>query len=164
MARPNRYWAITLIFSCSLANLSMADGKKDQTDLQRGEAVLKSFTKNQGVPAGFQQLQNDFPELATMVQDFAMGQVWSRDIIDAKTSQLIALAGFAAQGDWPQFKAQAQYAINFGATPEELMEVVYITTVTSGFSKSLNAAYTLKALFAENGMSFSGEGVAKEKH
>ena len=50
----------------------------------------------------------------------------------------------------PQFKAHAQYALNLGVTPQELMEVVYITTVTSGSPRALAAAATLKELFEEN--------------
>ena len=75
-------------------------------------------------------------------------------MLNPKTRQLVSLAGFAAQGTMPQFKLHAQYALNYGVTPEELMEVVYITTVTSGFPRALMAAGTLKELFQENKVNF----------
>ena len=75
-------------------------------------------------------------------------------MLDDKTRQLISLAGFAAQGTMPQFKVHAQYALNYGVTPEELMEIVYLTTVTSGFPRALIAAGMLKELFLENDVRF----------
>ena len=62
----------------------------------------------------------------------------------------------------PQFKAHAQYALNLGVTPEELMKVVYITTVTSGSPRALAAAATLKELFAEQNIKLP-VGRAEEK-
>ncbi|MBD0307738.1 MAG: carboxymuconolactone decarboxylase family protein, partial [Microcoleus sp. T1-bin1] len=82
------------------------------------------------------------------------GDIWAREVLDNKTRQLISLAGFAAQGTMSQFKVHAQYALNYGATPEELMEVIYITTVTSGYPRALIAAGTLKELFQENNIKF----------
>lgn len=54
----------------------------------------------------------------------------------------------------PQFKVHAQYALNYGVTPQELLEVIYITTVTSGYPRALIAAGTLKELFQENKIEF----------
>jgi NAD(P)-dependent dehydrogenase (short-subunit alcohol dehydrogenase family) len=47
-----------------------------------------------------------------------------------------------------------QYALNYGVTPEELMEVIYIITVTSGYPRALIATATLKELFQENNIKF----------
>jgi 4-carboxymuconolactone decarboxylase len=54
----------------------------------------------------------------------------------------------------PQFKVHAQYALNYGVTLQELMEVIYITTVTSGYLRALIAAEALKELFLENKIQF----------
>lgn len=117
---------------------------------ERGERVLNSLTGGNGLPAHFQQLQKDFPELADLTLKYSLGDIWGREVLDNKTRQLISLAGFAAQGTMPQFKVHAQYALNYGVTPQELMEVIYITTVTSGYPRALIAAGTLKELFQEN--------------
>ncbi|MDV2997960.1 MAG: hypothetical protein N4J56_007665 [Chroococcidiopsis sp. SAG 2025] len=117
---------------------------------ERGERVLNSLTGRNGLPAHFQQLQKDFPELADLTLKYSLGDIWGREVLDNKTRQPISLAGFAAQGTMPQFKVHAQYALNYGVTPQELMEVIYITTVTSGYPRALIAAGTLKELFQEN--------------
>lgn len=120
------------------------------TRQKRGEEVFNSLTDSKGLPPQFQQLQKDFPELADLTLKYALGDIWGREVLNPKTRQLVALAGFAAQGTMPQFKLHAQYALNYGVTPEELMEVVYIITVTSGFPRALIATGMLKELFQEN--------------
>jgi 4-carboxymuconolactone decarboxylase len=124
------------------------------TRQERGEKVMNSFSGGKGLPSHFKQLQKDFPELADMTLKYAVGDIWGREVLDNKTRQLVSLAGFAAQGTMPQFKLHAQYALNYGATPEDLMEVIYITTVTSGYPRALIAAGTLKEVFQENNVKF----------
>jgi 4-carboxymuconolactone decarboxylase len=120
------------------------------TRQERGEKVMNSFSGGKGLPPHFVQLQKDFPELADLTLKYAVGDIWGREILDNKTRQLVALAGFAAQGTMPHFKLHAQYALNYGVSPQELMEVIYITTVTSGYPRALIATATLKELFQEN--------------
>ena len=121
-----------------------------QARRERGERVLKQLTRSDRLPPHFLQLREEFPELADLTLTYALGDIWGREVLDPKTRQLVSLAGFAAQGTLPQFKVHAQYALNLGVTPQELMEVVYITTVTSGSPRALAAAATLKELFGEN--------------
>jgi 4-carboxymuconolactone decarboxylase len=124
------------------------------TRQERGEKVMNSLSGGKGLPPHFEQLQKDFPELAHLTLKYALGDIWGRQVLNPKTRQLVSLAGFAAQGTMPQFKLHAQYALNYGVTPEELMEVIYITTVTSGYPRALIAAGTLKELFQENNVKF----------
>lgn len=140
----------TFIPSPSHAQNSISLPSETLTRQERGEQVLTSLTGSEGLPPHFRQLQRDFPELADITLKYALGDIWGREVLDDKTRQLISLAGFAAQGTMPQFKVHAQYALNYGVTPEELMEVVYLTTVTSGFPRALIAAGMLKELFQEN--------------
>jgi 4-carboxymuconolactone decarboxylase len=113
-----------------------------------------SLTGGNGLPPHFEQLRKDFPELADLTLKYSLGDIWGREVLDNKTRQLVSLAGFAAQGTMPQFKVHAQYALNYGVTPQELMEVIYITTVTSGYPRALIAAGTLKELFIQNKIKF----------
>ncbi len=113
----------------------------------RGERVLNGLTGGKGLPPHFLRLRQDHPELADLTLQHALGDVWGREVLPPKTRQIAALAGFAAQGAMPEFKAHAQYALNLGVTPEEMMEVVYLTTVTSGYPRALAAAAALKELF-----------------
>lgn len=152
---------VTLIATGAISRLSLTQAQttvpqpsETLTRQQRGEEVLQSLTGSRNLPAHFQQLQTDFPELADLTLNYALGDIWGREVLNPKTRQLVSLAGFAAQGTMPQFKLHAQYALNYRVTPEELMEVAYITTITSGFPRALIAAETLKELFQENKINF----------
>jgi 4-carboxymuconolactone decarboxylase len=152
---------LTLIMAGAIFIVSPIQGEntvqqpsQTMTRQERGEKVMNSFSGGKGLPPHFVQLQKDFPELADLTLKYAVGDIWGREVLDNKTRQLISLAGFAAQGTMPQFKVHAQYALNYGVTPEELMEVIYITTVTSGYPRALIAAATLKELFQENNIKF----------
>ncbi|NMG18532.1 carboxymuconolactone decarboxylase family protein [Brasilonema bromeliae] len=144
-----------IVFMCSFqAQEAVSQPLETQIRQERGERVLNSLTGGNGLPPHFQQLQKDFPELADLTLKYSLGDIWGREVLDNKTRQLVSLAGFAAQGTMPQFKVHAQYALNYGVTPQELMEVIYITTVTSGYPRALIAAGTLKELFQENKIKF----------
>ena len=54
-------------------------------------------------------------------------------------------------------KVHAGYALNVGVTPEELKEVVYLTTVHAGFPRAIEAAQTLSELFQERGLQSGGK-------
>lgn len=46
-------------------------------------------------------------------------------------------------------KIHAGYALNLGVTRDKLKEVIYLTTVHSGFPRALNAATAHKEIFDE---------------
>ncbi|WP_365740738.1 carboxymuconolactone decarboxylase family protein [Nostoc sp. JL33] len=79
--------------------------------------------------------------------DYSLGEVWSRSELDDRTRQLATVAAFAAQGNLPQLKIHAGYALRLGVTQNELKEVVYLTTVTAGFPRAIDAAQALREVF-----------------
>lgn len=95
----------------------------------------------------------DFPVLADGIIDFAYGDVISRTVLDPKTRQIATVAALAAQGMLtPQLKVHFIGALNVGATPQELVEVIYLTSVYAGFPKAINASTALKEVFKEKGI------------
>ena len=69
----------------------------------------------------------------------AWGNVWQRPGLDLKTRSLITVAMLAAQGKQHELKAHVRGAINNGATPEELREVMLHATVYCGFPTAIDA-------------------------
>ena len=69
----------------------------------------------------------------------AWGNVWQRPGLDLKTRSLITVAMLAAQGKQQELKAHVRGAINNGATPEELREVMLHATVYCGFPTAIDA-------------------------
>lgn len=115
---------------------------------ERGDAVVRSL--NGGAPQPvLEHMRKDFPFLAEATEAYALGDVWSRPDLDARTRQLAAVAAFAALGELPFLKVHAGYALNIGVREEELKEIVYLTTVTGGFLKAIAASQALSELLVE---------------
>ena len=81
------------------------------------------------------------------MQDFitrnAWGNVWQRPGLDLKTRSLITVAMLAAQGKQHELKAHVRGALNNGATPDELREVMLHATVYCGFPTTIDAFRTV---------------------
>jgi 4-carboxymuconolactone decarboxylase len=104
--------------------------------------------------------------LARFTLEYSLGDVWPRTVLDPVTRQLVACSAFAAQGTLEQLKVHAGYALELGATPQQLMEVVHLTTVTAGSPRALNAAQALKEIFQQRGVPLpveSGNGTSQPR-
>lgn len=151
------YWRkainrIITVFSCTLVAFlplvaTAQTQPEDQSRRQRGNQVINKLSGGAGQPV-LEALRQDFPFLADAITDYSLGEVWSRKGLDDRTRQLAAVAAFAAQGNLPQLKIHAGYALRLGVTQNELKEIVYLTTVTAGFPRSIDAAQALREVFA----------------
>lgn len=113
----------------------------------RGDAVIRSL--NNGAPQPtLEAMRGEFPFLAEATEAYALGDVWSRPGLDNRTRQLAAVAAFAAIGETGFMQIHAGYALNAGATEEELKEVIYMITVPAGFPKAISASQALSEVFA----------------
>ena len=119
---------------------------ENQSRRERGNQVINKLSGGAGQPV-LDALRQDFPFLADAITNYAEGEVWSRRGLDDRTRQLATVAAFAAQGNLPQMKIHAGYALRLGATQDELKEIVYLTTVTAGFPRSIDAAQALREVF-----------------
>ncbi len=120
----------------------------------RGEMTLSSLNDDGATDlsadAILGPLAADFPLLVDAALTFALGDVWSRDILDPVDRQLAAVAAFAAIGAdaWPQMRRHASYALALGASVEAIKEILAITIVSAGLPKALNAAVELRSILA----------------
>lgn len=119
---------------------------ENQSRRKRGNQVINKLSGGAGQPV-LNTLRQDFPFLADAITDYALGEVWARRGLDDRTRQLATVAAFAAQGNLPQLKIHAGYALRLGATQDELKEIAYLTTVTAGFPRSIDAAQALREVF-----------------
>jgi 4-carboxymuconolactone decarboxylase len=119
---------------------------ENQSRRESGNEVINKLTGGAGQPV-LDALRQDFPFLADAIVDYSLGEVWSRQGLDDRTRQLATVAAFAAAGNLPQLKIHAGYALRLGATQAELKEIIYLTTVTAGFPRSIDAAQALREVF-----------------
>lgn len=145
--------------SITITRATQADEATDPR-IQRGEAVLAELNNGKPQPV-LEAMRRDFPFLADATAGYALGDVWGRKVLDARTRQLAAMAAFASLGHRAQFKIHAGYALNLGVKPEELKEIVYLITVPAGFPRAIEASQVLQELFTERGLSSSGPSSSK---
>lgn len=80
------------------------------------------------------------PDFARMVIEFAFGDVYSRDRLDLRSRELIAIAVLAATGTaGPQLRMHVESAATVGLTKADVIEVLIQVSLYAGFPASLNA-------------------------
>ncbi|MEV4605531.1 Carboxymuconolactone decarboxylase family protein [compost metagenome] len=125
-----------------------AFGQTTEERRERGAAVIRELNNGKTQP-NLEAMRQEFPFLAEATEAYALGDVWSRPGLDNRTRQLAAVAAFAAIGETAMMRVHAGYALNIGATEEELKELIYMVTVPAGFPKAIAASQTLSQLFEE---------------
>ena len=108
-----------------------------QQGLDVYDAMTASKFHNRLNPA-LADLEQDFPFLVDAAMSFAIGDVWGRSEIDDKARELamVAALGALGAGGYVHVRQHASYALTFGATADELRELVYLTTVSAGFPRA----------------------------
>jgi len=80
------------------------------------------------------------PDFARMVIEFAFGDIYSRNALDLKSRELIAIAALAARGTaGPQLRVHVESAASAGITKPEIIEVFMQIALYAGFPAALNA-------------------------
>ncbi len=121
------------------------DNKMTRTDICK-ENYKILFGGEALTPAG------DDPEMMAILQKYIFGEVFTVGELDIKTREMITVTSLAVQQTLPQLKAHINGALNAGATPVELREVIYQLAPFIGFPKTLNALGVLNEVFKERGI------------
>lgn len=142
--------AALMCHSLPVAAQAMAAAPPD-TRTARGEQVLRDLNRGRTQPV-FESMRREFPFLADATAGYALGDVWGRTVLDARTRQLSAMAAFAALGLRQFFKVHAGYALDAGVPVADLKEIVYLVTVPAGFPRAIEASQALHELLQERGL------------
>lgn len=80
------------------------------------------------------------PDFARMVIEFAFGDIYSRQALDVRSRELIAIAALAALGNGaPQLRVHVESAAKAGISKTEIVEILMQIALYSGFPTALNA-------------------------
>jgi len=144
---------IRVLLSCLILVWTQASGADETaTRTARGNATLDVITGGKGSPA-VAALADIAPDLGRWIVDFAYGDVVSRPGLDLRTRELATVAALTALGNAaPQLKSHIKGALNAGAKPQEVVEVVMQMAVYAGFPASLNGISAVREVFAERGI------------
>ncbi|WP_416548355.1 carboxymuconolactone decarboxylase family protein [Limnohabitans sp. DCL3] len=115
------------------------DTRLDDTDFQAGIATRTQVMGSEFVDRAFGNATDYTLPMQEFITRNAWGNVWQRPGLDLKTRSLITVAMLTAQGKQQELKAHVRGALNNGATPDELREVMLHATVYCGFPTAIDA-------------------------
>jgi len=97
-----------------------------------------------------QELMDYFdPELAEAIGNFVLGKIYSRSVIPWKTRQLCAIAALTVLYRPAQLRGHILYALQAGATKEEVGEVIVQVAIYGGFPAAIEALKVAKETIEE---------------
>lgn len=100
--------------------------------------------------ASLQELMEFFdPELAEAIGEFILGKLYSRTVIPWKTRQLCAIAALTVLYRPAQLRGHIIYALQAGATKEEIGEAIVQVAVYGGFPAAIEAMKVAREVIEE---------------
>lgn len=80
------------------------------------------------------------PDFARMAIEFPLGDLYTRDGLDLRSRELVAISSLATIGDTgPHLRIHIRAALGLGITKPEIIEVLMQTAIYAGFPAALNA-------------------------
>ena len=102
--------------------------------------------------AYIQKIKALAPEFAWVNVTFPFGELYARNVVDAKTRELCTVAALTVQGfALPQLKLHVEAALRCGATRDEIVEIITQMIAYCGCPAATNALMTAKAVFDVSG-------------
>lgn len=98
------------------------------------------------------------PELIEVFDNFAFDEVIGHDEMDTKTRVMMILASTIGSQALTEFKMMVSAALNVGATPVEVKEIVYQSVPYVGIAKVLDFIYATNEILTERGVKLPVEG------
>lgn len=116
----------------------MDDQHKD-SQFEQGLRMRKQVMGEDFVERAFAGADPFSMPLQEFVTRNAWGTVWCRDGLDLKTRSLITISMLTALGRAQELKGHVRGALNNGATPEEIREVLLHAAVYCGAPLAIDA-------------------------
>ena len=92
------------------------------------------------------------PELIEVFDNFAFDEILSHDNMKTKTRVLMIMASTIGSNALTEFKMMVNAALNVGATPVEVKEIVYQAVPYVGISRVIDFLYTANEIIKERGI------------
>ena len=101
---------------------------------------------------GAYALWRDFdPELARQFSMFFIGRLYSREVLTQRERELCAVAAMTVRGFWHELELHMNAALNVGATPQEVAEVVFQMATYGGVPATVEGLKVLKRVLQARG-------------
>jgi 4-carboxymuconolactone decarboxylase len=119
---------------------------------ERGWAALTALAP-QKAQAVQDALADIAPDMGRFIVEFGYGDLFTRPGLDLASRQTATIAALTALGNAaPQLRFHIEAGLATGLSPEDIVEIIYVTTVFAGFPAGLNALAAAREVFAERGV------------
>jgi 4-carboxymuconolactone decarboxylase len=132
----------------------MADsGFEDNENFLAGLALRKQVLGEEHVERSMAAALDDpfLRPIQQMAVEFGWGQVWNRPGLPLKVRSFLSVAFLAALGKHAELRTHIRGALNNGATPDELTEVLLQAAVYCGMPVGLECFRIAKEVLDEQG-------------
>ena len=122
--------------------------------LQRGRAAAEAT--NPGIEETLAARYDALvPGFSTSLLEVAYGHFYTREGLDDRTRYLATVAALTTLGGQtrPQLKVHVQNALNSGASPREIAEVIHQMALYGGYPAMVNALNAAIEVFESEGVS-----------
>lgn len=119
---------------------------------ERYKKGIEEMHKHYGTAADkyIETIKEFAPEFARVNVEFPFGDLYTRDVLDARTRELVTISALTVQGSsLPQLKFHVKGALKCGATRDEIVEVITQMLAYCGFPAATNALLATKDTFEE---------------
>src|SRR4030095_9582814 len=80
------------------------------------------------------------PDFARMTIEFPLGDLYTREGLDLRSREIVAISSLATLGDTgPHLRIHVRAALGIGITKAEIIEMLMQTAIYAGFPAALNA-------------------------
>ncbi len=114
----------------------------EDKDFDKGLATRKQVMGEDFVANAFDNATDFTMPMQHYITRNAWGDVWQRPGLDLKTRSLITVAFLTALGKQHELKGHVRGALNNGATPEEIQEVLLHASIYCGVPAAVDAFRT----------------------
>lgn len=122
--------------------------ENENNRLKRGQAKLQEVDAEAATNV-MSGLADVAPDIATYIEEFAFGDIYSRSGLDLKQREMITVTSLLTQGDTAaQLAVHINGCLNVGLTKQEVVESFIQCLPYVGFPKVLNAVAVAKRVFA----------------
>lgn len=123
--------------------------------LERGTAVLRKIG-GRDFDGPVTHLAEVSPDMARLTVEYPYGDVLSRPGLDLRLRQICTVATLIAQGSaQPQLKFHMEGLLNVGGQPQDLVEILFLSTAILGFPAAIDAIGIVRQIFAERAVLYS---------
>lgn len=125
--------------------------KMFQQMLAQGQEMARTFN-----PAlehfDLKSVEKMFPTMPSDMLEMWFGKTFNRDGLDARTRLLVTIAAMTVQGALaePQLRLTIRHAMQAGATPREIAEVIYQMGMFAGLPAMQKALEIAQGVFTES--------------